>query len=142
MIRRTIAAALLAGLVSPALAGPFAGPAYDQAAGLASGKNQADAAYDGGPVHDAVAAPMTGDLRKIPVRTALPAAYPSLEAASVPAPAKEETGKLLSVHNVLYGTDGAPAGKGLGRPLGAAGGALAGAVVGLGIGFAMSKLLS
>jgi hypothetical protein len=140
MIRRTIAAALLAGLASPVLAGQFASPSYDQAASLANGKAQAGAAYDGSVARGAVAAPVAGSLRTTP-QTPLTSAHTSLQTMPVPAPETEAAGKLPIVH-VLYGTEGTPAGNGASNPLGAAGGALAGAAIGLGIGVAMSKFLS
>ena len=146
MIRRTIAAALLAGLVSPALAAQFASPAYDQAAGLANGKTQADATYDGGASRGAVAAPVTAGSPAAASQTALAPARPALAAQEVPSPAKETTGKLFSVHNVLYGAGGAAVGAGLGLlilggPLSALVGALAGAMIGISLAFSMSKMM-
>jgi hypothetical protein len=141
MIRRTIVAALLAGLASPVLAGQFASPSYDQAANLANGKAQAGAAYDGSVARGAVAAPIAGSLRTTP-QTPLSSVHPSLQTMPVPAPETETSAQLPNVRHVLYGNDGAPAENAPSNPLGAAGGALAGAALGLGIGVAMSKFLS
>jgi hypothetical protein len=136
MIRRTIAAALLAGLGSPVLASQFASQTYDQAANLANGKTQSNAAYDGNAARGAVPFPAAAAAPTAPAQTILTPAHPAAAEAPVPAPSPEATEKLFGVRNVLYG-GGAPVENGLGRPLGA----LAGVAVGLGIGFAMSKLL-
>jgi hypothetical protein len=141
MIRRAIAAALLAGLASPALADRFASPTYDQAAGLANGKTQADAAYDGGALRDAVASPVTPAAYAASAQTVLTPKRPVFSPQEVPAPTAEATGSLFSVHNVLYGTRETAPSNETNRPLRAASGALAGVAVGLGIGFAMTKML-
>ncbi len=143
MIRRTIAAALLAGLAAPALAGQFASPTYDQAAGLANGKVQADASYDGSAARAALAPSVAAAAPAAPTQTILTPVRPAFAPEEVPAPSPEAAErKISSVRHVLYGADAAPARNGQGRALLALGGALTGVATGFGIGFAMSKMLA
>ena len=149
MIHRTIAAALLAGLSSQALAGQFAGPAYDQAAGMAAGKS-ADAAYDGRPAQTAVRAQVAGALTTggLSVEASPAATNPALMASAVPQPLQAaKKGNFFTKPGVLFG-GGVAAGAGLGWYLGHLGGlggplgAVIGALAGFAIGFLLSKVLA
>jgi hypothetical protein len=147
MIHRTIAAALLVGLGSPVLAGQFASPAYDQAAGMAAGKS-ADAAYDGSTARTAVQTQVAGALAtgglavETPPATLTAASRPALTAASVPEPTKDATkGKFITKQGLLWGAGGATVGAGVGWFLGGPIGAVIGGLAGFAIGFLLSKIL-
>ncbi len=147
MIHRTIAAALLLGLASQVLAGEFVSPAYDQAAGMAAGRN-ADATYDGSAARTAVQAQVDGAVATggLAVETSpaavTPASRPALTAAAVPEPAKAPAkGKFFSGRSLLFGAGGAAVGAGVGWFLGGPIGAVVGALAGFAIGFLLSKIL-
>lgn len=147
MIHRAIAAALLTGLVSPVLAGQFAGPAYDQAAGLAAGRS-AEAAYDGSAVRTPVQTQVDGALKtgglavERPPETVPPSVHPAAAADTVPEPSRDgEKGKFFTKRGLTVGAGGAAAGAGIGWFLGGPLGAAIGALAGFAIGFVLSKLL-
>jgi hypothetical protein len=144
MIHRTIAAALLVGLASTVWA---AGPALDQATGLATGRS-ADTAYDGSPARTAVQTQVSGALTtgglavETPPAAVTAASRPSLTAASVPSPSKDATkGPFITKRGLLWGAGAATIGGGIGWFVGGPIGALIGALAGFAIGFALSKIL-
>jgi len=147
MIHRTIAAALLIGLASPALAGV----AMDQANGLTTGRSP-DAVFDGSAPRAAVqtqvdGALKTGDLAveapPVPPASVTGAAHTaSYAAAPVPEPTQDGTkGKFFTKRGLTIGVGGAVAGGAIGWLLGGPIGAAIGALAGFAIGFLLSKLL-
>ena len=148
MIHRTIAALLLTGLASPVLAASLAGPAYDQAAGMAAGKS-ADAAYDGSTARTAVrtqvdGAVKTGDLAvEKPSAEAPTTVRTAPTTAAVPEPAHDAAkGPFFTRRATVAGGAGAAAGAVAGFFLGGGlFGAAIGALAGFAIGFALSKML-
>jgi hypothetical protein len=147
MIHRTIAAALLVGLASQVLAGEFVSPAYDQAAGMAAGRN-ADTTYDGTAARTAVQAQVAGAVTtgglavETPPAAITPASRPALTANAVPQPAKAPAKeKFFSGRSLLFGAGGAAVGAGVGWVFGGPIGAIIGAIAGFAIGFLLSKIL-
>lgn len=145
MIRGTIAAALLVGLASSAALAAPVGPAYNQAADLAAGKN-AGSVYDGssgrGLIREEVnGAMMKGELAVPAVSTHAATGRDLLKDAAVPAPDKSTDEGFFSGKSLKMGGGGAILGAFLGFLLGGPMGALIGAGVGLGLGFATSKFV-
>lgn len=145
MIHRAIAAALLVGLASAAAHASQIGPAYNQAADLAAGKN-AGSVYDGasarGVIQNEVKGAMTmGELAVPKVSTQAATGRDLLKDAAVPAPDKSADKGFFSGKSLKMGGGGAILGAFLGFLLGGPIGALIGAAAGLGIGFATSKFV-
>lgn len=151
MIRRTIAAVLLAGLSSPLLAAvQFAntGQAYDQAASLSTGKSLSTM-YDGGAAHGSsvqVPAPGASATDATAAQNAPSVQAPAISSAEslkVPSPDKDggKSGLFgFSRRSLLYGSGGAALGAIAGSPGGVVG-ALVGALIGFAIGYLLSKIL-
>jgi len=143
MIQRTFVAALLAGLASPVLAAQLVGPAYNQATGMAMGKNP-DAAYDGSPARTElpgqIAAAPTPVLAAETSPAATSAARPALT-ADIPEPPRTNAQTTFWRNNLVLGVVGITSGARVGWILGGPVGAVVGAFVGFSISFAVSTLL-
>lgn len=143
MTHRTVVAALLAGLASPALAAQLVGPAYNQAAGMAAGKNP-DAAYDGSPARTELQSPTSAAPAAVLAAETSPAsasaARPALT-AEIPEPPRTNAQTNFWKNNFVLGVVGIASGARAGWILGGPVGAVVGAFIGFSISFAVSTLL-
>lgn len=143
MIHRAVAAALLAGLASPVLAARLAGPAYNQAAGMAAGKNP-DAAYDGSPARTELQSPTSAAPTAVLAAETSPASASAARAAltaEIPEPTRTNAQTNFWKNNFFLGVGGIASGAFAGWLLCGPVGAVVGAFIGFSISFAVSTFL-